>query len=342
MPNSNPVVIAVGGNSLISEKEKVTVEDQYEAIRGTVRHVADVIEAGRQVCVTHGNGPQVGFILRRSEIARKVAGMHPVPLPSCVADTQGAIGWQIQQALSNELRRRGLGATQRGMAVSVVTQVLVDAKDPAFAAPDKFVGEIFQEADLPILREEYPHWVLKPDRGRGWRRVVPSPRPLEIVELPVIRSLLEQGFNVVAVGGGGVPVVRGEDGELRGVAAVIDKDLATGLLATALGADLLVVSTAVPKVSLNYGTPDQTDLGDVTAQEMQDYLAQGHFPPGSMGPKIAAAIDFLAKGGREVVITCPENLRNVMESGGGTRIFPGPPDRIPESGTNNDFAPVRG
>jgi len=225
MSHSNLTVVAVGGNSLISSKEKVSVEDQYAAIRATVRHLADIVETGRRICVTHGNGPQVGFILRRSEIARKVAGMHPVPLPSCVADTQGAIGWQIQQALANALRRRGLGGTCSGQVVSVVTQVVVDADDPAFTAPDKFVGEVFQEADLPTLREDYPHWVLKQDRGRGWRRVAPSPKPIEIVELPVIQTLLEQGCCVVAVGGGGVPVIRGEAGQLRGVPAVIDNAL---------------------------------------------------------------------------------------------------------------------
>ncbi|WP_045220236.1 carbamate kinase [Desulfonatronum thioautotrophicum] len=320
MSSSSLMVIAVGGNSLISAKEKVTVEDQYAAIQKTVRHVADIVETGRRVCITHGNGPQVGFILRRSEIARKVAGMHPVPLPSCVADTQGAIGWQIQQALANELQRRGLGATSRGMAVSVVTQVVVDADDPAFITPDKFVGEVFQEADLPTLYADYPHWVLKMDRGRGWRRVVPSPGPLEIVELPVIRSLLEQGYAVVAVGGGGVPVVRGEDGELRGVSAVVDKDLATGLLAAKLDADLLVISTAVRQVSLDYGEPGQRGLGQVTTAELQAYQAQGHFPPGSMGPKITAALDFLAQGGRKVIITSPDNLIPALEQGAGTHI----------------------
>ncbi len=315
------MVIAVGGNSLISDKQKITVDDQYEAIRKTVRHIADVIEAGYQVCVTHGNGPQVGFIMRRSEIARKEAGMHPVPLASCVADTQGALGWQIQQALSNELLHRKVRGN-RGKAVSLVTQVLVDAGDPAFADPDKYVGEVFREEDVPTLRREYPHWVLKQDPGRGWRRVVPSPYPREIIELPAIRLLLEAQFNLVTVGGGGIPVLRGLSGALGGVAAVIDKDLASRLLATELGAERLVISTAVERVCLNYGKPDQRNLDRVSATEVRAWRRDEHFPPGSMGPKIRAALEFLDQGGREVVITSPENLKHALESGSGTHILP--------------------
>ena len=313
-------VIAVGGNSLITDNKRISVENQYKAIQKTVRHIADVIESGRQVVVTHGNGPQVGFIMRRSEIARKVAGMHPVPMASCVADTQGAIGWQIQQALFNELMRRNVKEKNHGKAISVVTQVLVDKDDPAFANPSKFVGEFFQDEDLPTLKKEFPHWVIKQDSGRGWRRVVPSPKPVEIVELDAIRSLLKDGFNVVAVGGGGIPVIADSVGELHSVAAVVDKDLASRLLATELGAELFVISTAVKKVSVNFGKPDQKDLGRVTASDMRAYDAGGHFPAGSMRPKVLAAIEFLDNGGKEAIITSPENLKKALLSGAGTHI----------------------
>lgn len=312
-------VIAIGGNSLISEKNKKTVEDQYDAICRTVRHIADVVASGCQVCVTHGNGPQVGFIMLRSEIARKEAGMHPVPLVSCVADTQGAIGWQIQQSLANELRNRGITG-RRGRVVSIVTQVRVDEHDPKFNSPDKYVGEFYDEKEVPSLHAQHPDWILKEDPGRGWRRVVPSPAPVEIVELDSIRVLLDAGFNVVTVGGGGIPVLKDERGGLRGVDAVIDKDLATRLLATELEAPLLVISTGVEKVSVNYGKPNQKTLDSVSAAEMKKYLLEGHFPAGSMGPKVEAALDFLERGGGEVIITSPECLESALTSDGGTHI----------------------
>ncbi len=309
-------VIAVGGNSLITDKNKKTVPDQYDAICETVRHIADVIESGRQVVVTHGNGPQVGFIMLRSEIARKEAGLHPVPLVSCVADTQGAIGWQLQMALDNELRRRGLPAR----SVSLVTQVRVDAADPGFQNPDKFVGEFYDEADVPKIQAQHPDWVLKADSNRGRRRVVASPQPKAIVELDAIKSLLASGFNLITVGGGGIPVVADASGSLSGVDAVIDKDLASRLLANQLDADVLVISTGVESVCVNYGKPDQKALGHVKAAELKAYYDQGQFPAGSMGPKVKAALDFLEAGGREVVITCPENLKKALTAGGGTHI----------------------
>lgn len=310
------VVIAIGGNSLISARDKKSVADQYDAICATVAHIADVIESGRRVVITHGNGPQVGFILLRSEIARKNSELHSVPLVSCVADTQGAIGWQIQQALSNELRARNDG----GQVVSLVTQVRVKADDPGFADPDKFVGEFYEEKDLPVLREQNPQWVLKEDPGRGWRRVVPSPAPVEIVELDAIRALLDGGFHLVTVGGGGIPVVADAQGHLHGVDAVIDKDLASRLLANALGAGTLIISTGVEKVCVNFGKPDQKALGEISAAEMQAYYDQGQFPAGSMGPKVKAALDFLAAGGERVIITSPEHLKAAINGQGGTHI----------------------
>lgn len=311
-------VIAIGGNSLIKRRDKQSVEDQYFALCETMEYVADVIARGWQVVITHGNGPQVGFIMLRSEIARAVAGMHMVPLASCVADTQGAIGYQIQQALDNVLRRRGLVAGA-GRTVSVVTQVRVDIDDPGFRDPDKFVGESYEESQLPDLRREHPDWTLREDAGRGWRRVVPSPVPREVIELDAIRSLLGAGFNVVCTGGGGIPVVRMPEG-LFSVDAVIDKDLASSLLATRLGASLLAISTCVEHVALNYGTPMQQALRTVTASEMERYLTEGHFPAGSMGPKIRAAVDFIRNGGNEVVITSPEYLNAALTEGAGTHI----------------------
>lgn len=316
VPRKALAVIAIGGNSLISEKNKKNVEDQYAAICSTVAHIADCIESGHQVVITHGNGPQVGFIMLRSELARKQAGMHPVPLVSCVADTQGAIGWQIQQALSNTLRAR----KNDGKVVSLVTQVRVDENDPGFTAPDKYVGEFYDESEVPALKDQNPDWVLKQDSNRGWRRVVPSPVPREIIEIDAIRSLLQNGFNLITVGGGGIPVVRNGTGDLQGIDAVIDKDLASRLLANELQADLLVISTGVEKVCINYGKPDQKQLDRVSAGELCAYYEQGQFPAGSMGPKVKAALDFLENGGSEVIITSPDCLKAALNNGGGTHV----------------------
>lgn len=320
--NKKLAVIAIGGNSLIKHRDKQSVDDQYQALVETMEHVADVIAKGWQVLVTHGNGPQVGFIMLRSEIARSVAGLHIVPLVSCVADTQGAIGYQIQQALDNVLRRRGL-VDNIGKTVTVVTQVGVDANDPGFKDPHKYVGEFYAEDQLDELRVQHPDWQLKKDSNRGWRRVVASPVPNKIVELDAIKNLLGAGFNVVAVGGGGIPVQEKMiDGkiEITGVDAVIDKDLASALLAGQLNADMLVISTGVEQVALNFGTPLEQKLGIVPVSEMEKYIAEGHFPAGSMGPKVQAAVDFIRNGGREVVITSPEFLDAALNHGKGTHI----------------------
>ncbi|KAB1443133.1 carbamate kinase [Pseudodesulfovibrio senegalensis] len=310
-------VVAMGGNSLIRDPSRKSVEDQYEAVTETVRHIAELIAAGYQVVITHGNGPQVGFIMLRSELARQYAGLHMVPLVSCVADTQGAIGYQIQQALANELRRRGLD----GQTATVVTQVTVDPADPGFADPSKPVGEFYEAAEVDELKKLHPDWILKEDSGRGFRRVVPSPKPVDIVETPAVRTLLKDGFHVVTAGGGGIPVIDTDQG-LLGVDAVIDKDLATGLLATKLGAPLLVISTAVPSVALNFGTPEQKNLGTVSVDEMQAYLDQGHFAPGSMAPKVQAALDFIRAGGEKVIITDPQTIGKAINDGAGTHIVP--------------------
>ncbi len=309
-------VIAVGGNSLILSKEKSNVADQYEAVCQTVQHIADVIQSGWQVVVTHGNGPQVGFLMLRSEIAREHAGLHTLPMVSCVADTMGGIGYQIQQALHTELKRRGLPSN----TITLITQVQVDPNDPKMKDPDKFVGEFYDEAKAEQAKKDHPDWVMKADANRGYRRVVPSPKPIDIVELDAVKSLANAGFNIIAAGGGGIPVLKKENGDYAGVDAVIDKDLASRLLANKLGADLLVISTGVPNVAINFGKPNQETLGKVDVPTLEKYMAEGQFPAGSMGPKIQAAIDFIKAGGSEVIITNPENLGEAFTKGAGTHV----------------------
>ena len=312
---SRIAVIAIGGNSLIRDELHKSVADQYDAVVETARHIASMVQQGYDVVITHGNGPQVGFILLRSEIAEKAAGLHAVPLDSCGADTQGAIGYQIQQALYNEFLKRGLVKE----AVTVVTQVLVDRDDPAFKNPLKPVGSFYtkHEIDEKVAREG---WTVVEDAGRGWRRVVASPMPIEVVELDAVKNLVRAGFVVIAAGGGGIPVVRDDQGNLKGVAAVIDKDYATSLLATNLHADLFVISTAVEKVFINYNKPDQKGIDRMTVSEAKAYMDQGQFAKGSMLPKVKAAIAFLEHGGNEALITNPESLEQAIAGETGTRI----------------------
>lgn len=314
MKQSPLVVIAIGGNSLITDARHMSVLDQYRAAGETSHHIAALVEEGYRVVVTHGNGPQVGFILLRSELAKNV--LHQVPLESCVADTQGAIGYQVEQTLVNELRRRKLPLR----VAAVVTQAVVDVDDPAFKNPSKPIGPFYtkEEAELHGKSEG---WSMKEDAGRGWRRVVASPRPLEIVEQETIRILLENKVVVIAVGGGGIPVIRNADGDLEGCAAVIDKDLASCLLAKNLKADIFIISTGVDKVALNFGKPDQRLLDEVSLEDIERYLAEGHFAPGSMRPKIEAAIDFLRNGGRKVIITQPHLLEDAIKGRNGTHII---------------------
>ena len=309
MDDTRLAIIAIGGNSLISDPKHQSVQDQYESTRTTTRHIADLIDAGYRVVITHGNGPQVGFILLRSRAAKKV--IHEVPVDTAGADTQGGIGYHIQQTLGNELRHRG---TLRPIT-TVITQVLVDDADPSFEAPDKPIGVFYSTEEAEALEAERG-WKMVEDSGRGWRRVVPSPSPLEIVEFDAIDSLVEAGVLVIAVGGGGIPVVRSADGDLQGVAAVIDKDRDSSLLGTQLGAQDLIISTAVEKVCLNFGTPEEQALDHSTLEEMKRYLAEGHFAPGSMLPKIEASIQFLESGGERVIICTPATI---AEAAAGTR-----------------------
>ena len=309
-------VVAIGGNSLIVDKAHQTVEDQYQAAKQTTYHIADMIEQGWDVAIGHGNGPQVGFILRRSEIAAKVEGMHEVPLDVCGADSQGAIGYALQQNLQNELYQRGI----KKKVVTVITQVLVDKDDPAFKNPSKPIGG-FMDAGEAIRRKEEQGWSVVEDAGRGWRRVVASPLPKEIVELETVETLLERGIITVTVGGGGIPVINPGDGNYRGIAAVIDKDYASSLLAQKVGADLFVISTAVEKVALNFGKPDQKWLDKMTLAEAKAYLAEGtHFAKGSMAPKMQAIIWFLENGGKQALITNPENIGRALKGETGTWI----------------------
>jgi carbamate kinase len=308
-------VIAIGGNSLIKDKQHQSVPDQYLAAAETCHHIAGMIEQGWDIVITHGNGPQVGFILRRSELARHE--LHPVPLDSCGADTQGAIGYHLQRALYNEFRRRGMQKN----AATVVTQVLVDRSDPAFRNPTKPIGT-FMDQEMAQQRAETEGWAVKEDAGRGWRRVVASPIPQRIIELGAIRNLIADGFTVIAVGGGGIPVVKDEAGKLSGVDAVIDKDYASSLLARSLQADLFLISTAVEKVALHYGKPEQQWLDHLTLAEVYRYQQEGHFPAGSMGPKIQAIVEYLTGGGKQAIITNPENIERALKGETGTVIVP--------------------
>lgn len=313
--NAPLVVIAIGGNSLIKDDQHRTVLDQYNAVGETARHIVPIVSEGYRVVVTHGNGPQVGFILLRSDLAREI--LHQVPLANCVADTQGAIGYQITQTLQNELHLQGIDRD----VVAIVTQVVVDENDPRFEHPDKPIGPFMTEGDAKKRASE-DGWHVGEDAGRGWRRLVPAPAPLEIVELNSIRALLECGTLVVAVGGGGIPVVREADGRLSGRDAVIDKDAATCMLASQLGASVLIESTAVDKVALNFGTPQQVEIDQMTAAECRRYLREGHFAPGSMQPKIEAALSFLDQGGERVIITQPHHLEEALHGIYGTHIVP--------------------
>jgi carbamate kinase len=313
--NGRVAVVAIGGNSLIKDKQHQTIPDQYEAARETCVHIAGMIEQGWAVAIGHGNGPQVGFILRRSELARHQ--LHEVSLDFCGADTQGAIGYMLQQNLYNEFNRRGI----QKQAVTVVTQVLVDKDDPAFQNPTKPIGSFMDEAEAK-RRAETEDWDVVEDAGRGWRRVVASPLPKRVIERDAVKDLLDAGFVVITVGGGGIPVVEDGDGRLVGTAAVIDKDYASSLLARSIGADLLLISTAVEKVSLNFGKPNQVDLDQMTVAEAKRHMEEGHFAPGSMLPKIEAIIWFLEAGGQEAVITNPQNIERALAGETGTRVVP--------------------
>ena len=308
------IVVALGGNALQAAGKPATAEAQLEVVEETAEHIADIIDEGYQVVVAHGNGPQVGRILLASETAASVT--PSMPFDVCGAMSQGYIGYHIQQGLSKVLRHRG----SKKEVATVVTQVVVDQNDPKFQNPSKPIGPFYKEDEAKALAAE-KGYVMKEDAGRGWRRVVASPMPVEIVELDAVKCLVDNGFVVVSVGGGGIPVIRKENGDLEGTAAVIDKDLASEKLAEDLDADALVILTAVEKVSINYNKPNQKDLDTLTVDEAKQYIAEGHFAPGSMLPKVEAAIKFVeSKKGRKSIITSLDKAVEALDGKAGTVI----------------------
>ena len=315
MTGVGSVLIAIGGNSLIRDGQRGTIAEQFENSRATARQIGALVSAGWRVVVTHGNGPQVGFILLRSELTGEEPTIPRLSLDMAVADSQGGLGYIVGNSLVSELGRLG----HRDRVACILTQTVVDAGDPAFERPAKPIGTFFT-AEEARIHEVRDGWSMVEDSGRGYRRVVASPRPRRIVEAPAIRALLEAGFVVVAAGGGGIPVAETAPGVYRGVEAVVDKDLASALLATELGIPVLLLSTGVEKVAVRFRKPDQRDLGRVTVEEARRHLAAGEFPAGSMGPKIAAAIAFVESGGREVVITSPDHLADAVAARTGTHI----------------------
>jgi carbamate kinase len=313
MRTRKTAVVAIGGNSLIRDEKHQTVTHQFKAARETCRHIASMIEQGWKVVITHGNGPQVGFILLRSELASRV--LPTVPLDSCGAETQGSLGYMIQQSLRNEFKLRGINNS----VATVVTQTLVKKNDHAFKHPTKPIGPFYTKRKAEKHKREQG-WETMEDAGRGWRRVVPSPKPVRIIEKDVIKSLIDHGVTVIAAGGGGIPVVE-ERGKLKGIEAVIDKDYASALLATGIQADLFLISTAVEKVALNFGRANEQPLDRITLAEAKKYLKEGHFHAGSMQPKIQAIISYLENGGKEALITNPENLERAILGKTGTHIM---------------------
>ena len=313
--NSKRLVIALGGNAIIPVGQEGTYDQQMAITLETMNQVAQLSKAGHRVVMTHGNGPVVGNIVLRNDAGMALHGIPPMPMYVCGADSQGGLGFMLQQALQNALHTQGLDTP----VASVVTQVLVSETDPAFANPTKPIGPFYDEDGAQSVRDENG-WTLVMDAGRGYRRVVPSPMPLEVIEWEAIKALVDAGVLTIATGGGGVPVTRDKDGLLTGCDAVIDKDRASDLLGQLIGADVLVIITQVDKVCVNFGKDDQEELDVLPVGRAQALLDSGEFPVGSMGPKIEAAISFLAAGGQEVIITSPEHLLAAVEGREGTRI----------------------
>jgi carbamate kinase len=312
--NPRLTVLAIGGNSLIKDKTKIALWYQYEAVKETAVYLSNLIEAGMNLVITHGNGPQVGFIYRRGELS--IHELPLIPLDICGADTQGAIGYMIEKALLNQFRKRGI----RKQPLAVVTQTVVDKNDPSFTKPTKPIGS-FMTKEEALAKQKEKGWNVLEDAGRGFRRVVPSPIPKEILEVEAIRLLVQQGYVVIAAGGGGIPVMRNEEGNLEGVEAVIDKDLGSSLIARNLGAGTFIISTAVDEVYLNFGEANQKALRQAALSEIKRYLGEAHFKPGSMKPKIEAIIQFLEGGGEKAIITSPENLLKAVRGEAGTTII---------------------
>lgn len=304
-------VVAVGGNALVREKGKESLPDQYAAACLTMPHVVDMVQNGWDVIVTHGNGPQVGFILRRSELSAHE--LHTIPLDYCGSNTQGSIGYMFQKALQNEFRRRGMP----NQAAAVVTETLVDKNDPAFKNPTKPIGSFMDEMTA-LKHRDTDGWSVMEDAGRGWRRVVASPQPVRILQQDAIMDLIHAGLTAIGVGGGGIPVIENDQGEIEGVEAVIDKDLASALFASSIDADMFLISTEVEKVAINFNKPDVQWLDKLTVADAKKYLAEGQFGKGSMEPKVKAVLNFLERGGRKALITNPDNMLKGLRGETGT------------------------
>ncbi|MBN1970026.1 MAG: carbamate kinase [Candidatus Delongbacteria bacterium] len=309
------VVIAIGGNSLTPSDDTNWISSQFKNTRTSIESIIPLIKAGYDMVITHGNGPQVGIALRRVDETKHF--MPEIPLGVLVADTQGSIGYMIEQSLINSLKNHGIDKE----VATLVTQVIVDQNDPKLQNPTKFVGKFYTEDEAKKLEEEYG-WIIKKDSNRGYRRVVGSPKPISVQNFKVIETLMNNGNLVIATGGGGVPAYVDEKGNLEGVDAVIDKDFASAKVANQIGADELYILTAVDKVAINFGTPDQKNLDIVTADEIEKYLHEGQFPAGSMGPKVEAAIEFIRNGGKRVIITAIDKLMASIEGNDGTSIIP--------------------
>ena len=304
-------VVAVGGNALIREKGKESLPDQYASVCITVPHIVDMIQNGWNVIITHGNGPQVGFILRRSEIA--ASEVHSIPLDYGGSNTQGSIGYMFQNSLQNEFKRRGMSK----QAVAVLTETLVDKNDTAFKTPTKPIGS-FMDEKTAVQHRDADGWCVMEDAGRGWRRVVPSPVPIKILQQDAIMSLVGAGFTVVAVGGGGIPVIENDKGEIQGVEAVIDKDSASALFAASIDADMFVILTEVDKVAINFNKPNVQWLDNLSIEDAKKFLTEGQFGKGSMEPKIKAILSFIEKGGRQALVTNPDNMLRALRGETGT------------------------
>ena len=312
---AKPVVVAIGGNAITREFEEGNIYQQFANTRRSLTGVAEMISEGHRLVLTHGNGPQIGNSLIRVEASRHL--VPPIPLGVLVADTEGGMGYMIEQSLQNMLHRRKI----RRKAATILTQVIVDRNDPSISNPTKFVGPFYTKNEAYKIHRERG-WILKENAGRGWRRVVPSPYPLEIVEKELICELIEHDVVVIACGGGGIPVYVEEDGTYEGVDGVIDKDLAAAVLGRDVQAQQLIILTSVDRVAIHFGMKQQVDLDRLSVSEAKIHLSQGEFPPGSMGPKIEAAIQFLEQGGREVLITSVERMTDGRRGATGTRILP--------------------
>jgi len=317
MSDPHPIVlVAMGGHAFMQPGETGTIEDHERNAARIATLLLTLVERDYHVCITHGNGPQVGNLLLQQEVAG--SGVPALPLDVLVAMTEGSLGYILQQALLNELRKR----QSKRYVVTVVTQVVVDESDPAFQQPSKPIGPFLSREEAEKRRDALG-WKVKEDAGRGWRRLVPSPSPVRVVQRHMIRDAVRQGHIVIACGGGGIPVHRKPDGQFGGLEAVIDKDLTSSVLATDVGAALLVILTAVKQVCANFGRPDERPLGAVTLEEIEKLQAEGHFPPGSMGPKIEAVVRFLRAGGRRALITNPESLPQAIDGRAGTHFVGG-------------------